>query len=85
MFGLFFNHAPVWLIGICFFIGLAIAAELGFRVQTWLNGRSPAQTDKGSGSGQILGVSLGLMSLLLSFTFSIAINRYDTRRALVLE
>lgn len=85
MFDLLFDRAPIWVIGPGLFILLCIVAEAGFRLEQWLDRRSPAREDKGSGAGQILGVSLGLMSLLLSFTFSIAISRYDTRRALVLE
>jgi hypothetical protein len=85
MFDLLFNRAPIWVIGPGLFMLLCITAEAGFRLQRWLDRRSPAGEEKGGGAGQILGVSLGLMSLLLSFTFSIAINRYDTRRSLVLE
>lgn len=84
MLDVLFTETPIWVLGPAFFILLAVAAELGFRLQRWLDRRSPGREHKG-GSGQILGVALGLMSLLLSFTFSLAINRYDTRRALVLE
>lgn len=84
MMNFLFNQASVWAIGLGFFVVLAIAAELGFRLQQWLDHRQVRTENKG-GTGQILGVSLGLMSLLLSFTFSLAVNRYDTRRALVLE
>lgn len=85
MFDLLFNRAPIWVIGPGLFLFLCVAAETGFRLQQWLDRRSPAMDEKGGGAGHILGVSLGLMSLLLSFTFSIAISRYDARRALVLE
>ena len=85
MFELLFNRTPIWIIGPGLFLALWIAAEAGFRLQRWLDRRLPASEDKGGGAGHILGVSLGLMSLLLSFTFSIAIDRYDTRRSLVLE
>ncbi len=84
MLNFLFNQTPIWAIGLGFFIALSIAAELGFRLQQWLDHRQPGVENKG-GTGQILGVSLGLMSLLLSFTFSLAIDRYDTRRGLVLE
>ena len=79
-----FNQTPIWLIGAGLFVALCLAAEAGFRLQHWLDRRWPAGEDKGGGVGQILGVSLGLMSLLLSFTFSIANNHHDTRKALVL-
>ena len=79
-----FNQTPIWLIGAGLFVALCLAAEAGFRLQLWLDRRWPAGEDKGGGVGQIFGVSLGLMSLLLSFTFSIANNHHDTRKALVL-
>ncbi len=79
-----FDQAPIWAIGIGFFVVLSLVAELGFRLQRWLD-RHKGETENRGGTGQILGVSLGLMSLLLSFTFSVAVNRYDTRRGLVLE
>lgn len=85
MFDLLFNEAPIWVIGPGLFLLLCGVAEAGFRLQQWLDCRSPAREDKGGGAGHILGVSLGLMSLLLSFSFSIAIQRHDTRSRLVLE
>jgi hypothetical protein len=85
MFDLLFNEAPIWIIGPGLFLVLCAAAEAGFRLQRGLDRRSPAREEKGGGAGQILGVSLGLMSLLLSFSFSIAIQRHDTRSRLVLE
>jgi hypothetical protein len=85
MLDMLFNRAPLWVIGPGLFLFLCIAAEAGFRLQQWLDRRSPSGTGKDGGAGHILGVSLGLMSLLLSFTFSIAIDRYDARRSLVLE
>ena len=84
MFETLFAHAPIWLIGPSLFLLLCLAAQAGYRLQRWIDLRSPNGGDKGSGAGQVLGVSLGLMSLLLSFTFSIAIDRYDARRTLVL-
>jgi hypothetical protein len=85
MLDLLFNRAPIWVIGPGLFLLLCVTAEAGFRLQQRLDRRSPAREDKGGGAGHILGVSLGLMSLLLSFSFSIAIQRHDTRSRLVLE
>jgi hypothetical protein len=84
MLDLLFNRTPIWLFGVGTFVVLCLTAEAGFRLQQWLDRPASAEEVRRGGVGQILGVSLGLMSLLLSFTFSIAVNRHDARRVLVL-
>ena len=83
MLDLLFNRTPIWLFGVGTFVVLCLVAEAGFRLQQWLDRPASAEVGR-AGVGQILGVTLGLMSLLLSFTFSIAVNRHDARRVLVL-
>jgi hypothetical protein len=83
MLDLLFNRTPIWLFGVGTFVVLCLVAEAGFRLQQWLDRPASGETGR-AGVGQILGVTLGLMSLLLSFTFSIAVNRHDARRVLVL-
>ncbi len=58
---------------------IAGASELG----TWLGARSRKST--GSEIGTLTGAALGLLALLLAFSFSIALSRFDARREVVLE
>jgi hypothetical protein len=84
MLDLLFNRTPIWLFGVGTFVVLCVVAEAGYRLQQWLDRPATAEESRRGGVGQILGVTLGLMSLLLSFTVSIAVNRHDARRVLVL-
>src|SRR6185295_15066771 len=40
---------------------------------------------EGGDIGTVTGAALGLLALLLAFSFSIALSRYDARRDMVLE
>jgi hypothetical protein len=64
-------------------VTLLTAAELGFQSGIGLSGHSDAKSRDLSGSLQAS--ILGLLALLLGFTFSMAVNRYDLRRDLVVE
>ena len=62
---------------------LLLATELGFRV-----GRrhSPERRTARQGqSGTLQGALLGLLGLLLGFTFAMAVGRYESRKQLVLD
>jgi hypothetical protein len=64
-----------------FIVLLEAAAESG----AWLGRRSRDVTNGGADIGTLAGAALGLLALLLAFSFSIALSRYDTRRSMVLE
>lgn len=71
------------LIASSLFAVLLAATEVGFRI-----GRKPAPpgTETGaSPTGTLLGASLALLGLLLGFTFSMAVSRFDARKQLVLN
>src|SRR3954468_19372264 len=55
------------------------AAELGFRIGVKHRERP------GSYIGDVQGTVLGIVALLLGFTFSMAVGRYDDRRLLVVK
>ena len=71
------------VIALLLFLALIAALEVGYR----LGRRARAQTDDTakSQSGTIEGAIIGVLALLLAFTLSMSIARYDTRRQLVLE
>jgi hypothetical protein len=60
---------------------IAGAAEVG----AWLGWRTRAGTDDAPDIGTLTGAALGLLALLLAFSFSLALSRHETRRNLVLQ
>jgi hypothetical protein len=60
---------------------MATAAELGHFIGWRTRRRDPEHSDLGT----LTGAALGLLALLLAFGFSIALSRYEARRAMVLE
>lgn len=72
-----------WVFAITIAVVLLGLAELGYRIGL----RLFAAKDEARRSqiGGVQGAVLGLLGLLLGFTFSMAVNRYETRRDLVLQ
>lgn len=70
------------LIGGLLVAGFAGLAEIGYLVHHRLGGQRDGEA---SDEGQVLGAALVLLALLLGFTFSMALSRYDSRRALVVQ
>ncbi len=66
-------------------VGLVLlgAAELGFRTGFRLH--TARDEARKSQIGGVQGAVLGLLGLLLGFTFAMAVGRYDARRTMVLE
>jgi hypothetical protein len=60
---------------------IAGAAELG----NWIGRRYRTATNEDGDVGTLAGASLGLLALLIAFSFSMAESRYDLRRTMVLE
>ena len=53
---------------------------------SWIRARRPAAVEQNSGSFKTLeGAVLGLLALLLGFSFAMAVNRYDLRKQLEVE
>ena len=63
------------------FLLIAAAAELGNRIGLRFRDTEHGGTDIST----LTGAALGLLALLLAFSFSIALSRYDARRGMVLE
>lgn len=81
---------PVWSIGLVLFAGMIAAGGLGY----WLRkrrDRTHPKTDKDikeqsdSQEGLIVSAVMGLLALLVGFTFSLALDRFDNRRTGVLD
>jgi hypothetical protein len=70
------------LIGVILFAAMCAAAAVGILV----HGRQQKKTEsEGGQEGYIVSAVLGLLALLMGFTFSLAVDRFDARRQLVLE
>lgn len=78
-----FYGVDIWIILVASIVLFLVATESGFRI-----GRR-AQTGAGEGSrseiGTLQGAMLGLLALLLGFTFSMAMSRFEARKQLVLD
>lgn len=62
---------------------LAVAMEGGYRFGRWRHKKDP--DEKELPVGAMVASILGLVALVLGFTFSLAASRFDTRRMAVLE
>lgn len=78
-----FAFTPMWLLALVVFLGMIGSAAIGFALR-----RSHQRADGGkegdSQEGLMVSAVMGLLALLIGFTFSLAIDRFDTRRDRVL-
>ncbi|ODT85216.1 MAG: hypothetical protein ABS86_06280 [Sphingobium sp. SCN 64-10] len=73
------TSAPLWAVGLPFFALLVLTCLTG----QWLRGRFDTQRADSQSDGYLLSAALALLGLLIAFTFSLAVTRYDTRRTMV--
>ncbi len=74
---------PAALIAFTLLLLMGLAAELGYRL-----GRSGSQTNNEMTRTQILSIqasTLGLLALLLGFTFALALSRFEYRKQMVVQ
>jgi RsiW-degrading membrane proteinase PrsW (M82 family) len=74
-----FFAANLWVLGFALFGAMYAFAWLGVSLRK----RVRAERDDEGQEGYLLSAALALLGLLIAFTFSLALNRYDTRRAMV--
>jgi len=78
-----FDFTPVWLLFSGAVLLVMLSIEAGYRM-----GRSScrrSEDEKESPVSAIAGSVLGLVALMLAFTFGIVSDRYDSRKGLVRE
>lgn len=72
-----------WLISAILFICIFLFYLIGTKAGKYKKLHNPEA--KAEGIGPLEGALLGLLSLLLSFTFGISASRFDNRRALIVQ
>jgi hypothetical protein len=77
------HDTPAWLIGLVLLTAMVIAREAGAWAHRRLRPSGYSASGHGTAEGHILTGVLGLLALLIAFTFSLALERYDDRRQLV--
>jgi hypothetical protein len=76
------RHFQAWQIALCLFVVLLLCVELGF----WAGRRfKKPHEDSKSALTAVKGAVLALVGLLLGFSFSISMTRFEGRRQLMLD
>lgn len=81
--GEWFDAVPVWGLMPLTALLLCLAIEGGYRTGVWRRIRSADEKDQPVAA--MVASILGLVALVLGFTFSLAASRFDARRQVVLE
>lgn len=87
VFGPFLNwlvFAPLWSVALVLLVGGALCIVAGWYLRRLISkgGASGSGSDQ---EGYVLSAVSGLLALLIGFTFSVAIDRFDMRRDRVLD
>ncbi|HPH47558.1 MAG TPA: hypothetical protein PKU83_11140, partial [Chryseolinea sp.] len=77
------QSTPTYLIAIITLVLILVLYNVGYRTRIWVLKNNPDQSTIELSA--INGTLLGLLGLLLAFTFSMASARFDTRRQLIIE
>ncbi len=76
----YLNAVSLPVLGAVLLLSMILVAELGM-----LAGRSAVRRVTDKDAGHLATAALGLLALLIAFTYSMALTRYDLRRTLVLQ
>ena len=76
---------PMLLIAILIFTTLVIAEFLGSYLRKWLQKKRRTSDTEATGIDYVLTSVFALLGLLIAFTFSLTLDRYETRRDLVVQ
>lgn len=77
------DFLPLELLFALFVICLGLGMELGYRLGRWRHAQTTDEKEQPVGA--MVASILGLLALVLGFTFSLAASRFDARRMAVLE
>lgn len=86
------SGVQLWQVGLVILITLLIAAGIGYAARRWRDARrrkllagENGEDEEEDQEGYLVSSVLGLLALLLGFTFALAVDRFDARRGFVLE
>jgi len=79
----FLAHPPFWILILLIVAASAVVEAVGHRLGTRSSGRNDDATR--THAATVLAASLGLLTLLIGFSFSMAVGRYEGRRQLVIR
>ena len=79
----FLDPIPMWAMYILTFLVLLLAFELGYKYGLFQQKKYQSEPDKTLDA--MVGATLGLLAFLMAFVMSMASDRYDNRRQLVVE
>jgi hypothetical protein len=80
------GQAPIWQVGVILLGLMLLFAGAGYAARRWHAAHTsvPVGEKEGNQEGYLVSAVLGLLAFLLGFTFALAVDRFDTRRSLVL-
>jgi len=78
-----FFHIPIYILSVLIFFLVLLFNWFGFKFKKWHLEKYPGRVPEDLGA--VEGSMLGVMALLLGFTFSIAISKFETRRQITVE
>ena len=79
----FIDQFPLWTLFLFLVLVLFVAAETGFYLGKFRQGRT--KDEEKSELGNILGAALGLLAFMLAFSFGMAGTIHDSRKQMVLK
>jgi hypothetical protein len=80
------NATPIILLGLILLVLMGLAAWAGHLLRRFRDRRSASKDGEDGGhEGYVVSAVLGLLALLLGFTFALSVDRFETRRGLVLQ
>ena len=74
---------PIWAVFFGFVLLTLVSYEIAFRIGRWWQIRMPGEQE--GPTGMLVGSILGLQAFLLAVTIGMAADRFDARRAVVLD
>lgn len=78
--------SPLWIAGLCLFVVCVLAREAGALLYRWLKARNPCRADSGAeAESHVIAAIFGLLAFIVALSFSIALDHFDARRALVTD